>query len=152
MCVPSSYGGQILPLAAVLVPGCGFLYCGGVPDSGRVFKSRANHGSVCSCLHRGRAIAKVSLDKSKGFVGLVYSIINVLPPGEIFTDGNSQVLAAVNYFQCVSMDLIVGIDYSSPVRVDPEYGTFLRVELHLLGCFPSLQGCQVLLKKSCVLH
>ena len=87
----------------------------GVPDSGRVFKSWANHGSVCSCLHRGRAIAKVSPDKSKGFVGLVYSVINVLPPGEIFTDGNSQVLAAVNYFQSVSMDLIVSIDYSSPV-------------------------------------
>ena len=66
----------------------------GVPDSGRVFKSWANHGSVCSCLHRGRAIAKVSPDKSKGFVGLVYSVINVLPPGEIFTDGNSQVLDA----------------------------------------------------------
>ena len=87
----------------------------GVPDSGRVFKSWANHGSVCSCLHRGRAIAKVSPDKSKGFVGLVYSVINVLPPGEIFTDGNSQVLAAVNYFQCVSMDLIVGIDYEMTI-------------------------------------
>ena len=87
----------------------------GVPDSGKVFRSWANHGSVCSCLHRGRAIANVSPDKSKGFVGLVYSVINVLPPGEIFTDGNSQVLAAVNYFQCVSVDLIVGIDYSSPV-------------------------------------
>ena len=35
----------------------------------------------------------------------------MFPPGEIFTDGNSQVLAAVNYFQCVSMDLIVGIDF-----------------------------------------
>ena len=83
----------------------------GVPDSGRVFKSWANHGSVYSCLHRGRAIAKVSTNKSKGFVGLVYSVVNVLLPGEISTDGNTQVLAAVNYFQCVSMDLIFGIDY-----------------------------------------
>ena len=115
MCVLSSSGGQILPLAAVLVPGCGFLYCGGGPRQWKSIQVLGNHGSVCSCLHRGRAIAKVSPDKSKGFVGLVYSVINVLPPGEIFTDGNSQVLAAVNYFQSVSMDLIVGIDYSSPV-------------------------------------
>ena len=72
----------------------------GVPDSGRVFKSWANHGSVCSCLHRGRAIAKVSPDKSKGFVGLVYSVINVLPPGEIFTDGNSLVKRYMQIFMC----------------------------------------------------
>ena len=87
----------------------------GVPDSGRVFKSWANQGSVGSCLHRSGAISKVSPDKSKGFVGFVYGIINVLPTGEIFTDDNSQVIAAVNYFQCVSMDPIVGFDYSSPI-------------------------------------
>ena len=33
----------------------------------------------------------------------------MLPPGEIFTAGNTQVLAAVYHFQCMFMDLIVGI-------------------------------------------
>ena len=79
-----------------------------------------------------------SVHKSKGLVARVYGIIDVLLPGEIFPDGNSQVLAAVYYFQCVPMDLIAAIDYSSPVWFDLDYSTILWVELHLPGCFSSL--------------
>ena len=59
-----------------------------------------------------------------------------LPVGD---NAPKYVLDADYYFRCVSMDLIASIDYSSPVWVDPEYSTFLRMELQLPGCFPSLQ-------------
>ena len=35
----------------------------GVSDSRKVFKSWANHGSIGSCLHKGRAITEVFADK-----------------------------------------------------------------------------------------
>ena len=127
----------------------------GVQDTGRVFESWTNHESVGSCLHRGGAITEVSADKSKSSVGIVYRIRDLLPPCEIFTDGKSQVFATVYYFQCLSMVLIAGIEYSSPAGVDPDYSTYLRVELHLPGCFPFLQSRHVeegpnLALKSCV--
>ena len=61
-------------------------------------------------------------------------------PVKSFTDGNSKILATVHHFQGMAVYLVAGIDLSPSVWVDPYDSTFLRVELHLQGCFPFLQG------------
>ena len=62
------------------------------------------------------------------------------PLDEIFTDGYSKILTAVYYTQCMSMDLVDGVDYLSPVWVNPDFSTFLLVELHLSHSFSSPQS------------
>ena len=62
----------------------------------------------------------------------------MLPPGEVFADGDSKIFATVYHFQGVTVDLVAGVDYLSSVRVDPYNCTLLWVKLHLPGCFPFL--------------
>ena len=82
----------------------------GVPDSGWVFESWAYHSGVGSGFHWSGAITQISPDKSKGLVCLVHSVVNMLSPVKIFTDGNSRILTTVNHFQGMAMYLEAGID------------------------------------------
>ena len=55
-------------------------------------------------------MTQISPDKSKGLVGLVYSVVNMFSPGKSFTDGNSKIFATVHHFQGMSVYLVAGID------------------------------------------
>ena len=43
------------------------------------------------------------------FVGLVDYVVNVFLPGEVLTDSDTQVLAAVYYLQYMAMNMVVGL-------------------------------------------
>ena len=62
----------------------------------------------------------------------------MFPPSQVFTDGDTKVLAAVDYFQCVSMSLVAGVDSLSPVGAYSYNSALRRVESHLPGLLPSL--------------
>ena len=56
------------------------------------------HGRIGSRLHLGCTLAEITPDKTKCPVNLGSSVFNMFPPSHVFTDGNTKVLAAVDYF------------------------------------------------------